>query len=113
MEAYETELRERAEKNVRNRLILEAYADKVEIEVSNEDVEREMRLLAFRGKVPLKKVYELYGKNQQALAALVHSVRMEKALAHLASCVTVKEIPAGGDETRTKSEQSAEGSAAE
>lgn len=113
MEAYETELRERAEKNVRNRLILEAYADKVEIEVSNEDVEREMRLLAFRGKVPLKKVYELYGKNQQALAALVHSVRMEKALAHLASCVTVKEIPAGGDETRAKSEQSAEGSAAE
>lgn len=112
-EAYEMELHERAEKNVRNSLILEAYADKAEIEVGNDDVEREMRLLAFRGRVPLKKVYELYGKNQQALAALVHNVRMQKALAHLASCVTVKEIPAGGDETRAESEQPAEDSAAE
>ena len=112
LEAYEAELRERAEKNVRNSLILEAYADKAEIEVGNEDVEREMRLLAFRERVPLKKVYELYGKNQQALAALVHNVRMGKALAHLASCVTVKEIPAGGDETRAESEQPAEDSAA-
>lgn len=113
MEAYEAELHEQAEKNVRNSLILEAYADKAEIEVGNDDVEREMRLLSLQGRVPLKKVYELYGKNQQALATLVHNVRMGKALEHLVSCVTVQEIPASRDEVETTSEQDAKGATTE
>lgn len=65
IKSLQKEVRERAMKNIRNHLILTKIAEEEKIEVSEEEIKEEMKVLAKTHNVPLAKVIESINKQGQ------------------------------------------------
>ncbi len=83
------ELREAALGQVKAALLLQAIADAEKIEVSDEDVRREIARMAEEARLPLATV-QAQLRSPEARAALGSRLREEKALAFLASAANLK-----------------------
>jgi trigger factor len=83
------DLREKAVGQVRGALLLEAIAEAEKIEVTEEDLEKEIARIAADHEVPLERAKKDFRKSD-ALIALHVRIREEKALAVLSTSATVK-----------------------
>jgi trigger factor len=92
MEEYEKKLRDRAEADVRTRLAFEVLGEEINVEIKNEDVEEEMRRIAVSANIPLKRVYEVHKENRKLLGDTVGRIQFRKAVNHLISKVTLKDV---------------------
>lgn len=77
--------------NVASRLILDKYADKLGIEVSDEEVEKELENLAKAYNVPLEEL-KLYAKQRGLYETIKADLRRNKALEELAKKVKFVEV---------------------
>ena len=70
--------REQAEKSVRSELVLEAVAKAENIEVSDEEVDQELQMMAGYYQQPLLQIKEAFQKNNR-LEVLIDDIKMNKA----------------------------------
>jgi trigger factor len=77
--------------NVASRLILDKYADKLGIEVSDEEVEKELENLAKAYNVPLEEL-KLYAKQRGLYETIKADLKRNKALEELAKKVKFVEV---------------------
>ncbi len=94
-EIFDESLRERAERTVRQTLVLEALADDRSIEVKEEDIDAEIKSLAEYLKSEPDRIRSLLFKDRDRMTDFLHRIRMNKAVAQLMSEVTIKEVPVG------------------
>ena len=91
-EEYDSNLRKRAEEIVRNTLVLDALADKEEINFTSEELNEEIvRMAASMGAKP-EDLAEALRKNRDEFTALAMRVRNRNTIGHLASKVQVSEV---------------------
>ena len=108
MEEYEEKLRNRAEEDVRARLAFEVLEEEITTEVKNEDVEAEMRRIALNTGMPLKRIYDLHKENRKLLGETVGRIQFRKAVDHLMSRVSLKDVAVELPEDSGESEEAAE-----
>jgi trigger factor len=94
-ETFEQSIRERAERTVRQTLILESLADERSIEVTEQDIDTEVKSLAEYLKSEPDRIRSLLFKDRERMTDFLHRIRMNKAIALLMSEVTIKEVPVG------------------
>lgn len=101
---FETSIRERAQRTVRQTLILEALADERSIEVNEEDIDAEVKSLSEYLKSDPDRVRSLLFKDRDRMTDFLHRIRMNKTINLIMSEVTVKDVPMGnGSEGETDS----------
>jgi len=91
-ETFEQSIRERAERIVRQTLILEALADERSIEVVSQDIEAEIQNLADSLRADPERIRSLLFKDRERMTDFLHRIRMNKAISQLLSEVTIKEV---------------------
>ena len=91
-ETFEQSIRERAERIVRQTLILEALADERSIEVVSQDIEAEIQNLADSLRTDPERIRSLLFKDRERMTDFLHRIRMNKAISQLLSEVTIKEV---------------------
>lgn len=94
-ESFEQSLKERAERTVRQTLILEALADDRSVEVSQEDIDTEIKSLSEYLKADPDKIRSLLFKDRDRMTDFLHRIRMNKTIALLMSEITITEVPVG------------------
>jgi len=94
-ETFEKSIRERAERTVRQTLILEALADDRSIEVNEQDIDAEVKSLSDYLKSDPDRVRSLLFKDRDRMTDFLHRIRMNKTINLVMSEITVKEIPVG------------------
>jgi len=98
-EAFEKGIRERAERIVRQTLILESLADERSIEVLPQDIDKEIQNLADSLHADPERIRSLLFKDRERMTDFLHRIRMNKAISQLLSEVTIKEVrPPSGTE---------------
>lgn len=95
-ETFEKSMRERAERTVRETLILEALADDRSIEVNEQDIDAEVKSLSEYLKSDPDRVRSLLFKDRERMTDFLHRIRMNKTINLIMSEVTIKEVPFGG-----------------
>ena len=101
---FETSIRERAQRTVRQTLILEALADERSIEVNEQDIDAEVKSLSEYLKSDPDRVRSLLFKDRDRMTDFLHRIRMNKTINLIMSEVTVKDVPMGnGSEGETDS----------
>jgi trigger factor len=91
-EAFEQSIRERAERIVRQTLILESLADERSIEVSAQDIDAEIKNLADSLRTDPDRIRSLLFKDRDRMTDFLHRLRMNKAISQLLSEVTIREV---------------------
>ena len=94
-ETFEQSIKERAERTVRQTLILEALADDRSVEVNEKDIDTEVKALSEYLKSDPDRIRSLLFKDRDRMTDFLHRIRMNKTIALLMSEVTVKEVPVG------------------
>ena len=103
-ETFEKSIRERAQRTVRQTLILEALADERSIEVNEQDIDAEVKSLSEYLKSDPDRVRSLLFKDRDRMTDFLHRIRMNKTINLIMSEVTVKDVPMGnGSEGETDS----------
>jgi FKBP-type peptidyl-prolyl cis-trans isomerase (trigger factor) len=94
-ETFEQSIKERAERTVRQTLVLEALADERSVEVNEQDIDIEIKSLSEYLKSDPDRIRSLLLKDRERMTDFLHRIRMNKAIALLMSEITVKEVPVG------------------
>ena len=77
------QVRPEAEKTIKNSLVIEAVADAQGFEVTDEDVEEEIKKMAEQYKMEVEKIKEIMGEDQ--IDSLKRDIRMNKAIEYIAA----------------------------
>lgn len=99
-ETYESQLKERASRIVKQTLVLDSFAEEQGITVESEDIDNEISAMAHSFNVDEKQLKGFLVKDMDRLNEIVHRVRVRKTVDHLLSQVSVNEIdvPAASEE---------------
>lgn len=92
VEEHDSNLRRNAEEIVRNTLVLDALAERDEINFTTEDINEEIMRLANSMRVNPQELADSIGKNREEFASIVARVRTRNTMNHLASKVQVQEV---------------------
>ncbi len=84
-------LKKRAENQVRASLVLESIAKKEKIEISQADIQAEMKKMAENMKVEEEKIVDFYAKNANRLEDLEFRIREDRTVAFLIEKSKIKE----------------------
>ena len=97
-ETFEQSIKERAEKTVRQTLVLEALADDRSVEVNEQDIDEEVKSLSDYLKSDPDRIRSLLFKDRERMTDFLHRIRMNKTIALLMSEITVTEVPVGASQ---------------
>ena len=115
VEEHDSTLRRNAEEIVRNTLVLDALAERDEINFTTEDINEEIMRLANSMRVNPQELADSIGKNREEFASIVARVRTRNTMNHLASKVQVQEIepPQAGERAALADDVPTEGRSGE
>jgi trigger factor len=91
LDAWRDAWRPRAEREVREALLLEAVVEKAGIEATDEELEARVQALAAQEGVDEKRLRRAYREGGELREALRHQIQDEKALAFLGSTAKIEE----------------------
>lgn len=99
-DAYETQLKERAARIVKQTLVLDSFAEEQSVSVESTDIDEEIAGMAASFNVDEKQLKSFLVKDMDRLNEIVHRVRVRKTVDHLLSLVSIEEIdlPSASDE---------------
>jgi trigger factor len=92
VDEYESKLKKRAERTVRNSLVINALADKEEISFTSNDINDEIMRMANAMKVNPQQLADVLSKNKEEFVDLTSRVRIRNTIDFLVSKVIVKEV---------------------
>jgi len=92
-EGYKVQFRDVAREQVKGSLLLDAIAEKESLEVSDEDIAKQVQEIAAGTKQDPEKVANLYKTNARAKENLVAQMREDKAVQFLLERAKIVEIP--------------------
>lgn len=91
--SYKERFREVGREQVKGSIILEAVADKENIEVTEEEVTAQMAMIAAQSGQDAEKVAQFYKHNERAKESLMAQMREDKAVQYVVSQAKVTEVP--------------------
>jgi len=89
---YEQQVREIAEKAVRQTLVLDEIGDKFDVTVEKDEIEAEINSRAAAFEIELEKMKALYSKNRDRLVQVADDLRYYKIARLILEMVKVKEV---------------------
>ena len=87
-EEFRKELREEAYRKVKTRMIVSAIADEEEIQASEEDIEKELEVMAIQYKMDKDQIREMLGVENMIFVA--NDIRMKKAVEMMYEAAVIK-----------------------
>ncbi len=109
-EDFEKRLRESAEKQIRNSIILEKIEKTENIKPSQEDIDKELQKLAIQFRVPFENIKEFYLKNNELSQELLNRVSNNKVFDFLIENAEIiyKEKESENDKTQEENDNEKE-----
>ena len=92
VDEHDAELRERAAQMVRDTLVLDALADRDDVNFTSDDINEEIMRVARTMRVNPQELADNLSKNKEEFTSFIMRVRTRNTMIHLASKVTVADV---------------------